>query len=139
MKFTATIYVDDIEKSYKAVELYQEAFGLSLGYNLSYEDPEGMRKWGLDIDDAYIPRRGYFHADLVLDGETVFSVSSEGDSDIPQGVQFIGLGMQMGSEEAVKKAVSILSEGTKTPSNEGWNPCTAGVTDPFNVNWCICV
>jgi len=139
MKFTATIYVDDTEKSYKAVELYKEAFGLSLGYNLSYEDPDGMRKWGLNIGDDYVPRRGYFHADLVRDGETIFSVSAEGDSGIPRGVQFIVLSMKMDSEEAVKKAVSILSEGTKTPSDEGWNPCAAGVTDPFNVNWCIYV
>ena len=139
MKFTATIYVDDIEKSYKAVGLYKEAFGFSLGYNLSYEDPESMRKWGLNIGDDYVPCRGYFHADLVRDGETVFSVSAEGDSGIPRGVQFIVLSMQMDSEEAVKKAVTILSKGTKTPSDEGWNPCTAGVTDLFNVNWCIYV
>ena len=45
MKLTAGISLDDTEKSYKAVELYKEAFGLELGYNLSYEDPEGMRKW----------------------------------------------------------------------------------------------
>ena len=137
MKLKATIYVDDTKKSYKAVELYKEAFGLSLGYNLSYEDPEGMRKWGLDIGDDFIPRRGYFHADLVRNGETVLSVSAEGD--IPRGGEFITLDMQMGSEEAVKKAVSVLSEGTKTPCDGGWNPCTAGVTDPFNVNWCIYV
>ena len=139
MKLNATIYVDDIEKSYNAVELYKEAFGLSLGYNLSYDDPEGMRKWGLDVGDDYVPRRGYFHADLTRDGETVFSVSAEGDdsSGIPRGHQFVVLGMQMGCEEAVRKAVSVLSEGNITPSDEGWNPCTAGVTDPFNVSWCI--
>ena len=139
MKFTATIYVEGTEKSYKAVELYKEAFGLSLGYNLSYEDPEGMRKWGLDIGDDYVPCRGYFHADLVRDGETVLSVSSEGDSGIPRGTMFIDLCMKMDSEEAVKKAVSMLSEGTKTPNDVGFNPCAAGVTDPFNVNWFICV
>ena len=139
MKFTATIYVDGIEKSYKAVELYKEAFGLQLGYNLSYEDPDGLRKWGLDIGDNYVPRRGYFHADLVHDGETVFSISAEGNSGVPLSVQHIELSMRMGSEEAVKKAVSILSEGAKVPHDVGFNPCAAGVTDPFNVNWFICV
>jgi len=139
MKFTATIYVDGIEKSFKAVELYKEAFGLLLGYNLSYEDVEGMKKWGLKIADDYVPRRGYFHADLVRDGETVFSVSAEGDSGIPRGVQFIELSIQMGSEEAVKNAVSVLSEGTKIPHDCGFNPCAASVTDAFNVNWFICV
>ena len=135
MKFKATIYVNGTEKSYEAVEMYKEAFGLSLGYNLSYEDPEGMREWGLDIGEDYVPRRGYFHADLVRDGETVLSVSAEGENSSP--VEFISLDMQMGCEEAVKKAVSVLSGGTKAPNDERWNPCTAGVTDPFNVNWCI--
>jgi len=139
MKFTATIYFDGCEDSYNAVELYKEAFGLSLGYNLSYEDVEGMKKWGLKIEDDYVPRRGYFHADLVRGGVTVFSVSAEGDSGTPRDVPIIVLSMQMNSEEEVKKAVSILSEGTKTPSDEGWNPYTAGVTDPFGVNWCIYV
>ena len=139
MKFSATIYVDGIEKSYEAVELYKEAFGLSLGYNLSYEDPDGMRKWGLNIGDGYIPRRGYFHADLTRGDETVFSVSAESGGGIPKSVQSIELSMQMGSEEAVKKAVSILSEGTTTPCDVGFNPCAAGVTDSFNVNWFICV
>ena len=139
MKLTAGISLDDTEKSYKAVELYKEAFGLALGYHLSYEDPEGMRKWGLNIGDDYIPRRGYFHADLVRNGENVLSISAEGDGGIPQSGEFIRLHMQMGSEEAVRKAVSILSDGAITPSDEGWNPCTASVTDPFNVNWCIYV
>ena len=139
MKLTAGISLDDTEKSYKAVELYIKAFGLTLGYNLSYEDPEGMRKWGLNIGDDFIPRRGYFHADLIQNGESVLSISAEGDSVIPQSGEFIRLQMQMGSEEAVKKAVSVLSEGTITPHDHGFNPCAASVTDPFNVNWFICV
>ena len=137
MKLSAGISLDGTEKSYHAVELYKEAFGLTLGYNLSYEDPEGMRKWGLNIGDDFVPCRGYFHADLMRDGEIVLSVSAEGDGDFPKNVEFITLHMEMGCEEAVKKAVSILSDGKISPSNEGWNPCTAGVTDPFGVNWCI--
>ena len=139
MKFTATIYVDGIENSYKAVELYREAFGLSLGYNLSYEDVEGLKKWGLNIANDYVPQRGYFHANLERDGETVFSVSAEGESVTPKESEFIQLIMEMGCEEAVKKAVYVLSEGKITPHDEGWNPCAAGVTDQFNVSWCICV
>ena len=139
MKLTVGISLDGTEKSYKAVELYKEAFCLTLGYNLSYEDPEGMRKWGLNIGDDFIPRRGYFHADLVHHGENILSVSDEGDSIIPQSGEFIRLQMQMGSEEAVKKAVSVLSGGTVTPHDHGFNPCAANVTDPFNVNWFICV
>jgi len=139
MKLTMGISLDSTEKSYKAVELYKEAFGLTLGYNLSYEDPEGMRKWGLNIGDDFIPRKGYFHADLVHNGENILSVSAEGDSFIPQNGEFIRLQMQMGSKEAVQKAVSVLSKGTITPHDHGFNPYAASVTDPFNVNWFIYV
>jgi len=139
MKLTAGISLDGTEKSYKAVELYKEAFGLTLGYNLSYEDPEGMKKWGLNIGDDFIPRRGYFHADLMHSGKNVLSISAEGDSIVTQSGEFVRLQMQMGSEEAVKKAVHVLSEGTITPHDHGFNPCAASVTDPFNVNWFICV
>jgi uncharacterized glyoxalase superfamily protein PhnB len=113
----------------KPLNCIKKAFGLSLGYNLSYEDPEDMRKWGLNIADDYVPRRGYFHADLMRDGETVLSVSAEGDSGIPRGIQFIELSMIMGCEDEVKKALH----------DHGFNPFAASVTDPFNVNWFICV
>ncbi|MCL2664249.1 MAG: hypothetical protein FWE82_01415 [Defluviitaleaceae bacterium] len=137
MKFSATIYLKGTEESFLAVEMYKEAFGLSLGYNLSYEDPEGLRQWGFDIGDDYVPQRGYFHADLVRGNETLFSVSAEGDYGVPHEVKFIELGMQMDSKEAVEKAVSVLSGGTQAPSDEGWNPYTAGVTDPFGVYWVV--
>ena len=139
MKLGATIYVDSIEKSYEAVELYKEAFGLTLGFNSSYEDTTWMEQYGITVRDDYIPKKGYFHAELMRNGETILIVSAEGDdsSCIPHGHQFVVLGMQMGCEEAVKKAVSVLSAGTITPKDEGWNPLTAGVTDPFNVSWCI--
>jgi len=139
MKFGATIYVDGCEQSEKAVEMYKEAFGLTLGYHEAYNDNSWKAEHG--VKEAENPETlvGYFHADLVRDGETVFSVSAEGDGGISRGVQFIELSMHMGSEEAVKKAVSVLSEGTITPHDHGFNPCAAGVTDPFNVNWFICV
>jgi hypothetical protein len=63
------------------------------------------------------------------DGETVLFVSADGDSGIPHGIQFIELSMKMGCEDEVKKA----------PHDHGFNPCAASVTDPFNVNWFICV
>lgn len=140
MKFKATIYVDGCEKSQKAVEMYKEAFGLTLGYHAAYNDNSWKAEYGVKEAENPEMLTGYFHADLMRNGETVLSVSAEGEnSDIFRGVQFISLDMRMGCEEAVRKAVSVLSEGTVTLSNEGWNPCTAGVTDPFNVHWCIYV
>jgi len=139
MKFGATIYVDGCRKSHEAVEIYKEAFGLTLGFHEAYNDNSWKAKHGVEEHENPEMLIGYFHADLVRDGETVFSVSAEGDSGIPRGVQFIELSMKMGSEEAVKKAVSILSEGAITPHDHGYNPCAAGVTDPFNVNWFIYV
>jgi len=43
MKIGATIYVNGIEASYEAVELYKKAFGLTLGFNCSYEDTSWMK------------------------------------------------------------------------------------------------
>jgi len=96
-----------------------------------------MREWGLEAGNGYVPQKGYFHADLERGGETVLYVSAEGDGGIPRGAVFLGLGMKMDSEESVRKAVSVLSEGTATPRDYGYSPCAASVTDPFNVNWFI--
>ena len=71
MKLGATVFVDSIEKSYEAVELYKEAFGLTLGFNQSYEDVEWMKDWGLTVEEGYIPQKGYFHADLTYNDENI--------------------------------------------------------------------
>ena len=138
MKLVATVFVDSIEKSYEAVELYKEAFGLTLGYNLSYEDIEGMKAWGLTVADDYVPQKGYFHADLTCNGETVISVSAEGENGRTS-KDFIQLGLNLGSEEAVKKAVSVLSDGKITAAPVSYNPCVADVVDKYEVWWFVSV
>ena len=138
MKLGATIYVDSIEKSYEAVELYKEAFGLALGYNLSYEDVEGMKAWGLTVADDYIPQKGYFHADLTYNDETILCVSAEGENGRTS-KDFIQLGLSLGNEEAVKRAVSILSDGKIIAAPISYNPCVADVVDKFGVWWFISV
>ena len=97
---------------------------------MTYGNPEGLRKWGLDIGDVYMPCREYSHADLERNGKTVLSVSAEGDGIIAQSGEFIRLHMRMGSEEAVKKAVSVLSDGTITPHDHGFNPCAESRNKP---------
>ena len=138
MKFSATVFVDNIEKSYDAVELYKEAFGLTLGYNLSYEDVEGMKEWGLTVEDDYIPQKGYFHADLMYNDEKILSVSAEGENG-RTGKDFIQLGLSLGSEEAVKRAVSILSDGKVAAAPISYNPCVVDVVDKYGVWWFISV
>ena len=138
MKLVATVYVDSIAKSYEAVELYKEAFGLTLGFNHSYEDVEWMKDWGVTVDGDFIPQKGYFHADLTYNGETILCVSAEGENG-KTGKDFIQLGLNLGSEEAVKRAVSILSDGKVIAGPISYNPCVADVVDKYGVWWFISV
>jgi uncharacterized glyoxalase superfamily protein PhnB len=74
MRLGATFYV---KNSYEAVEFYKKAFGLTLGFHLSYDDIEGLKAWRLAAGDDYKPHKGYFHAALMHDSEEVFAVSGE--------------------------------------------------------------
>ena len=136
MKLGATLYVDSIEKSYEAVELYKQAFGLTLGFNESYEDTSWMKKHGIAVADDYVPQKGYFHAELVYNGETIFAVSAEGDSGEVHN-HIVELALKLDSVEAVTKAVSILSEGTISALPNSINACSASVIDKYGVKWWI--
>ena len=138
MKIGATIFVDSIEKSYEAVELYKEAFGLTLGFNQSYEDTSWMKEFGVAADDNFVPQKGYFHAELTYNGENILSVSAEGENGRTS-KNFIQLGLNLGSEEVVKRAVSILSDGKVTAAPISYNPCAADVVDKYGVWWFISV
>ena len=135
MKLGATLYVKD---SYEAVERYKEAFGLELGYHLSYEDIDGLKAWGYNMGEDYKPYKGYFHAELIRDGNEVFAVSGEGDEKLVSGHN-VQLGLNLGSEEAVKRAVSVLSDGKVTAAPCSYNPCVADVVDKYGVWWFISV
>ena len=97
-----------------------------------------MKEFGLMIEDDYIPQKGHFHADLMYNGENVFSVSAEGEYE-GTSKDFIQLGFNLGSEEAVKRAVSVLSEGKITPAPCSYNPCVADVVDKYGVWWFLSV
>ncbi len=54
MTLGATLYIKDTKE---AVVFYQEAFGMTLGYNV--KNPDGT----------------YMHAELQKDGQTIFAIS----------------------------------------------------------------
>ncbi|HBL84486.1 MAG TPA: hypothetical protein DDZ99_06160 [Clostridiales bacterium] len=140
MRLGATFYV---KNSYEAVECYKEAFGLTLGYHLSYDDIEGLKAWGLTVDDDYKPHKGYFHAALMHDSEEVFAVSGECENGwVLTSGHNAQLALNLGSEEAVKKAFSVLSEDAVFVGSVGsadWNACTAEVIDKYGIWWFLCI
>lgn len=128
MRFGATMYIKD---SIKAVEFYQEAFGLTLG---NYEKNE---------DGTFL------HAPLMKNGKEIFAVSEETGngalvnmmlSSSQQPIMIYGLVFD--HEDEVKKAYQMLLEGgrinlplTSTP----WSSCCGEVIDKFGVAWFVCI
>ena len=146
MGLSATLYITD---SYDAVEMYKKAFGMTLGYHLSYEDVDGMKAWGLTVDDDYIPYKGYFHADLKSDRGLAFSVSGELDNSKENTEKLKSFGfyqqpielyVNLGCVEAVKRAFDVLKEGGRVQSEPRFNAigdCSACVIDRNNIWWAI--
>lgn len=132
MKLGATVYV---KNSFEAVERYKEAFGLTLGYHVIHDEN--------DIGQHF------FHAELMHGEEVVFAVSEFGNyyedrhlSELPITRHTIELGLCLGSEEAVKKAFSVLQESGDIVAPLGstpWNACTAQIIDKYGVCWFICI
>jgi len=140
MKLGATLYVKDSDE---AVKLYINAFGLVLGYHLAYDDVAGMKAFGLNIGDDYKPHKGYFHAELLHGGETVFAVSGEcEDGWRLESGHNAQLSINLGSEKAVKKAFDVLSDDALHAGELGspdWNACTVEVTDKYVIWWFLCI
>ncbi|HBL84662.1 MAG: hypothetical protein A2Y17_11040 [Clostridiales bacterium GWF2_38_85] len=132
MKLGATLY---IKNSFEAVERYKEAFGLTLGYHVIHDEEEIGQH--------------FFHASLMCGEEEIFAVSEFGNyledrhlAEITLSRHNTELGLGLGSEEAVKKAFSVLSEGGMVISPVGsapWNACVAQVVDKYGIGWCICI
>lgn len=109
-----------VKGSREAVDLYQQAFGLTLGYHVLNEDGS------------------YFHSELLDQGREAFSVV-EAPVDSPEPIgNPIELGWSFQTEEALRQALELLKEGghVKMEVRElPWSPCAACVTDRFGVNW----
>ncbi len=130
MKLSATLY---IKNTIEAIEFYIEAFGLTLGYNEKF--PDGT----------------FMHAVLHKNGEEIFAVSeSQNDnfvnvmlaSSLNGSRPTMSYGINFESEDQVKKAYYVLSEGGKVLLPLGsvpWSSCCAEVVDRYGVYWYISV
>ncbi|MBQ8618744.1 MAG: hypothetical protein IJ418_14700 [Clostridia bacterium] len=110
-----TIYV---KCSAQAVPLYQEVFGLALGYHVKNADG------------------GFFHSELCSGEQPVLCIAETSEAQPTNNI--VCLGMTLENADAVRRAFTQLSDGgtvrmalTKLP----WSPCCAEVIDRFGVWW----
>ncbi len=130
MKLGATLY---IRNTIEAVEFYQEAFGLTLGYHERF--PDGT----------------FLHAALLKDGQEIFAVSESHneehvrrmlESSLKESRPTMSNGLDFGSEAGVKKAYDMLIKEGKILLPIGslpWNSCCADVVDKYGVYWYLSV
>ena len=126
MNLGATLYV---EGSDEAVRFYCRAFGMAVGYNV--RRPDGA----------------FLHAELCKEGRSVFAVSESAEAGIREAMLAAGrptmsYGVDLESEEALRRAFSVLSEGGHVLRPLGalpWCPCSADLVDRFGVCWYIFV
>jgi len=112
-----TIYVLN---SAHAVSLYQEAFGLELGYHVKNADGS------------------FFHSELCEKGREILSVVQTQEEHPTNNL--VCLGMTLKNEQAVRRAFFLLSQDGDVKRPLGslpWSPCCAEVIDRFGVWWYI--
>lgn len=115
MGFGIGLYV---KNSVKAVELYQNVFGLELGYYV--KNPDGS----------------FYHSELNKNGKGFLSVVEASKDKADE--SFVQLGYEFDTPEEVKRAFDLLKEGGKIDMPVGelpWSPCAASVYDKFGVWW----
>ncbi len=109
------LYVHD---SIKAVEMYREAFGLTLGYHVKNADGT------------------FFHSELDKDGKPMLSVvqtSAPAPENNP-----VQLGVTFDDKKELLHAFDILKRDGSVPMDLcelPWSPCAAEVIDPFGIRW----
>ncbi len=130
MRLGATLY---IHHTPEAVDLYREAFGLTLGYHELF--PDGT----------------YLHAALCRDGEEVFAVSESQNrplvemmlkSSVKEARPTMSYGLVMDSEADVRRAFDVLKQGGTVMLPVGtlpWSACCAEVVDRYGVYWYVTV
>jgi uncharacterized glyoxalase superfamily protein PhnB len=126
MNISSQVYV---RGSMEAVSRYCEAFGAKIG--LEYKDET---------------KEAYAHCELYVDDQLFMAVSEAPEScDTSKKTTWQTMAFNvynMGTEEAVRHAFDILSEGGTVIDPVGpcdWNPCCANVIDKFGVFWWIAV
>lgn len=128
MELGATLY---IKNTNEAAEFYQEAFGMTLGYNVKF--PDGT----------------YMHAELQKDGKTIFAISERNNEKLVSDMHMqvankrspiTSLGINFAGESEVKKAYEFLMrEGVafREIGELPWSKCSADVLDKYGVYWYI--
>lgn len=110
-----------VKNSAEAVELYKEAFGLTLGYHVL--NPDGS----------------YFHSELYKGEQEIMSVIESTDKEHLKD-NIVQVSIIFDSEEEVRKAYELLSKGAVIDvplAPMPWSPCAASLTDKFGVWWYI--
>ncbi|MBP3636087.1 MAG: hypothetical protein J6K13_00830 [Clostridia bacterium] len=108
-----------VKNSPKAIELYQAAFGLEMGYHVLNKDGT------------------YFHSELHRQGEPFCSVV-EARQDTYTDRQPVELGVNFDSRDELERAFSLLAEGGRVELDIcelPWSPCAAIVCDRYGVKW----
>jgi PhnB protein len=130
MKLGATLY---IRNTVEAVDVYREAFGLSLGYHEKFEDGT------------------FLHASLERNGQEIFAVCECTNdpfvrmmlaSNLKNARPTMSYGLNFDTADDVRKAFGVLSkDGTvmlplgKLP----WSECCGEVVDRYGVYWYLTV
>lgn len=128
MRLGMTLY---IENTLEAVEFYQKAFGMTLGYNEKF--PDGT----------------YMHAELQKDGKSIFAVCETKRGAVAAALHELAgrelfpttnCGIDFKTEEEVEAAYNMLKEEGIVRRPLGplpWNPYSADVLDKYGVYWYI--
>lgn len=128
MKNYTQVYV---KNSFEAAEMYCEAFGAKITFEIKNDD-----------------NTAYAHCELSVDGEGFLAVS---EAQNPCDIDFVHKAkwetmtfnvFEMGSEEAVHNAFAVLRNGGVVlhPIQElPWSKCCATVIDRFGVCWWIAI
>lgn len=128
MRTGMTLYINN---TLEAVNFYQEAFGLSLGYNEKF--PDGT----------------YMHAELQKNGMNVFAVSESKNKALVSALHEFAksgvppttsIGLKFDTEDEIELAYHMLiAEGVvcRTLGPLPWSVCSADVLDKYGVYWYI--
>ncbi len=107
-----------VRNSFEAVETYRKAFGLELGYYVLNED-----------------NKGYYHSELMKNGEPFISVVDSNAVPVNNPVQ---LGYEFHTRTELENAYKLLkTDGiVKMDVCElPWSPCATVVIDKFGIEW----
>lgn len=107
-----------VNNSIEAVRMYQDAFGLTLGYHVLNDDGT------------------FFHSELDKDGQTMLSVVQSSDpvaknNPVQLGYTFSDKKELIHAYEVLKKDGIVTMDLCELP----WSPCAVEIVDQFGVRW----